>query len=187
MNKQRFSTSYLLQLGRARLQTDSMSIRQWEELYPGSPKTATIRRRFGGWNKFLLAAGSSTRTGGLRWTRNQLLQHLRDALAQYGYVLSQDEWDRLFPQAGTPTAGTIARRFDGWKNAWASAGAEPVHARHFFSDEDILGILRHSFAVHGRTLTIREWEAQHCHPDFTTIHKRFGSWNKAWKKALIKR
>lgn len=150
------------------------------------PTVDTVIARFGSWSAALAEADFALPPASA-WCRRRraavtarVEAALRRALAERGRAMTMREWDG----AGfRPKALAVARRFGGWRAAWAAVGAAPPPGRRV-TREAALAALRAAVADGGGPVTQAAWRRDGKRPCPATIRNLFGSWAAAWRAAL---
>jgi len=167
----------------ATIQGGTISQRQWEAL-GRSPSYALIKQRFGGWQAAWQKAGVPARPR-QRWTREALVQRLREVASLEGGPLTLEQWVERGYEPSTATAYKIAP----WSELWAEAGY-PLQSRwtdrrqrRRWTDVEILAVMKWVAGVHGGPISQRKWTDCSIQPCVTTVRNHFGPWGDAWERA----
>lgn len=109
--------------------------RYWWSMHPHWPHSSTVGHRFGSWNNAIEQAGfvpmqpgvkrsSGSGVTGKAWTREKIIQAIRDWHATYGALPTYDGWSNG-PGVHRPTTHTVLRNFGSWAAACRAAGFTP--------------------------------------------------------------
>lgn len=126
-----------------------------------------VSNRFGSWNKALKAAGLGTNKE--YHTKEALLKLLQLKASQLGRTPSRN---------GMKERASFYRVFGDWETACIEAGLKTT----YYSDGELIGILKDLYLVLGRVPSISDISELQDVSD-TTFKRHFGSWNKALKAA----
>jgi len=124
------------------------------------------------------------------WTREEMLQGLRDYYEEYGASPKMSDWNKCRKtQVNWPGADTLCARFGGWPRALQKAGL-PSNTHLTYTDEDLLTSLQDFERTNGCSPSCRAWET-HARDNPAVAERsafihRFGSWNKALHQAGLK-
>jgi hypothetical protein len=147
---------------------------------PQSPASRTYQHHFGSWLGALEAAGIEPEPSQTGYSREELLESLRDLAGRLGYAPRQVDVDK---DLHTPSSSTYRRHFGSWLKALEAAGIQPGPAQTGYSCDELLDGLRELARELGRAPTGREMSAREDLPHASTYWKRFGSWNAAVRAA----
>ncbi|MGQ3330902.1 homing endonuclease associated repeat-containing protein [Halorubrum sp. FL23] len=141
------------------------------------PETAasnTVRRRFGGWDGAVRAAGYTY--SNKNYSDQELLDQIR-SLADGEKPPTGPEF-RDCPE--TVAVETVRRRFGSWDEAVRAAGF--THSNKNYSDQELLDQIR-SLADGEKPPTGPEFRDRPETVTASTVRRRFGSWNEAVRAA----
>jgi hypothetical protein len=147
---------------------------------PQSPVSRTYQHHFGSWLKALEAAGIESEPRQSGYSREELLDSLRDLAERLGCAPRTVDMDK---DPRTPTSSTYMRHFGSWLKALEAAGIQPGPRQTGYSCDELLDSLRMLGRELGRAPTGREMSAREDLPHATTYWKRFGRWNAAVRAA----
>ncbi|MGD9099390.1 MAG: hypothetical protein PVF45_02840 [Anaerolineae bacterium] len=150
---------------------------------PDLPTHVTYANRFGSWTSALKAAGLEPYRLRPTFSKEQLLQILRDLAAELGYAPTTYE---MQARQDLPSPATYHRHFGTWKAALQAAGLTPGRRPPAHTDEQLLQILRDLAAELGRSPTQRELQARDDLPLLSVYCRHFGGWNAALEAAGLK-
>jgi hypothetical protein len=147
---------------------------------PQSPVSRTYQLHFGSWLEALEAAGIEPEPRQSGYSREELLESLRDLAERLGCAPRTGDVDK---DLHTPSSSTYMRRFGSWLKALKAAGIQPGPRQTGYSCDELLDSLRMLARELGRAPTGREMSAREDLPHATTYWKRFGRWNAAVRAA----
>lgn len=149
---------------------------------------STVKKRFGGWQAALAAAGLSGRYSGRSVSSKMREQGARDMsnanlLAELRRVadvlgsasLSQPE----FNSNSDISASVMRGRFGSWSAALRAAGLTPLAMGRRYSEDDYFENLLTVWTHHGRQPVYREMDAPPSSITAGAYEKRWGSWTRA--------
>lgn len=180
--------SILTEIKRVAALIDSPALTQSEFDKHSKVHSGTVRRRFGGWRKALMAAGLADRYSGPRvsakmktqaarsMSRDELVVELKRVASQ---LSSQTLTVEQFNDYSHIAASAISRRFGSWNMGLQAAGLKPVNMGRRYTEEDYFENLLSVWTYLGRQPKYREMNNP---PSFITggaYEKRWGSWSKA--------
>lgn len=114
-----------------------------------------------------------------KFPREYLLAELRRVGSILGKIPSMTE----FRRESKVSPVTLAKRFNGWEQALASAGFDPKKARFTYQDIDMVEELRRMASKLGRTPSITEFDERSKMSSSTVSQRLGGSWEAACKTA----
>jgi hypothetical protein len=147
---------------------------------PQSPVSRTYQHHFGSWLEALEAAGIEPEPSQTGYTREELLESLRDLAGRLGCAPRTDDLD---DDPRTPSSSTYRRHFGSWLKALEAAGIQPGPSQTGYSCDELLDNLRMLARELGRAPAGREMSARKDLPHASTYWKRFGTWNAAVRAA----
>ena len=112
-----------------------------------------------------------------KFPREYLLAELRRVGSILGKIPSMTE----FRRESKVSPVTLAKRFNGWEQALASAGFDPKKARFTYQDIDMVEELRRIASKLGRTPSITEFDERSKMSSSTVSQRLGGSWEAACK------
>ncbi|MFQ6009652.1 MAG: homing endonuclease associated repeat-containing protein [Candidatus Aenigmatarchaeota archaeon] len=142
------------------------------------PSAALYFRRFGSYNNALKEAGLDINVKKGRYTDKKLIELLQNKAKELGRTPSQRGMEE---DGSLPSGRTYQDRFGSWNEALDAAGLGTN--RDFYTDKELLSLLKNKAEELGRTPTVREVNTDKSMPGASTYSDRFGSWNKAVKAA----
>jgi hypothetical protein len=152
-------------------------------------KVASIGRRFGGWEKALIAAGIGHKYSGIRISdkmrqQNKKLtdENILNELKRIAHKLGQNfvTQENVNSNSEIISGSTIVYRFGSWENGVKKAGLENSPGyRRTFSDEEYIENLLNVWTYHGRQPFYREMDEPPSKRTSGAYEARFGSWRKA--------
>ena len=143
---------------------------------------ATYFDYFGSWKEALMRAGFDLPEYGKFYSNDELCQKLRDFAKKLGHTPMRKEVDAH--RENLPCAYTYVERFGSWPAALEAANLpRSYHYRRDISDEELVIVLRRLADELGHVPSVRELQNCDWAPCYSTYSHRFGSWNKALKKA----
>jgi Homing endonuclease associated repeat/Phosphotransferase enzyme family len=168
--------------------------KDWEPEVAGRPRPRQVIALFETFDTAVVAAGYRSRVS---WSKEDLVDALRQHVAETGAAPSSIEWDRQPGRQGpadgssaryVPAASTIIRRFGSWRAFLASAGLTPPQRTRptTWPRPLVLDSLRSWANAHGRAPRLADWH--HAgregtpggpHPAASTACRAFGSWSAA--------
>lgn len=147
---------------------------------PQSPVSRTYQLHFGSWLEALEAAGIEPELSQTGYSREELLDSLRDLAERLGCAPRTDDVD---DDPRTPSSSTYMRHFGSWLKALEAAGIQPGPTQTGYSCDELLDSLRMLARELGRAPTGREMSAREDLPHASTYWNRFGRWNAALRAA----
>ncbi len=150
--------------------------------------SCTVAKRFGSWQKALLAADLECRYSGRTVSDKMKYQIARDLtdeqliaeLQRIALELSSDMLTKLeFDSRSDISSSAPSRRFGSWNKALRAAGLKPVSMGRRHTEEDFHENLLNVWMHFGRQ---PKWREMKSHPSVITpgaYSKRWGSWTKA--------
>lgn len=115
----------------------------------------------------------------VRYTDEQLIAALRRAADGLGMTPSSID---IKSMEGFPDPVTYLKRFGSWNEAVRAAGLRPRRIREY-TDKELVEALKRAADRLDRGPSMEEFGAMGGYPGAETIRKRFGSWDKALRKA----
>ncbi|OUJ19026.1 HNH family endonuclease [Methanonatronarchaeum thermophilum] len=166
----RYSKEKLLELLR---ENPDISLKEWQER-DDLPSYSTILRHFGSWREAKEAIGREPEVVS-SYSKEELLNILKRELGE-NPDLTYTKWNE---RDDLPSAQTISNHFGSWDKARQAAGFKPYGFHPYsYSDDKLLEILKKH-----PDLDAEDFKKIDDLPSSTTYSRRFGSWNKARKKA----
>jgi hypothetical protein len=147
---------------------------------PQAPVSRTYQLHFGSWLKALEAAGIESEPRQTGYSREELLESVRDLAERLGCAPRMVDIDE---DPRTPSSSTYLRRFGSWLKALEAAGTQPGPGQTGYSRQELLESLRSLAKEVGHVPTGREMSARKDLPHASTYWKRFGRWNAAVRAA----
>jgi Homing endonuclease associated repeat len=146
------------------------------------PSYPTIVSLFGSWHTALQEAGL-TPASLSQYTDEDILEAIRNFYQNNQENPSKEQYKRLRKK---PSVKTIEERFGSWSEALKKAGLQPIEVRnHPYTDEEMLNALRRFYKENGNYISYTSYEQSGILPSASVIRNRFGTWNKALKKANL--
>jgi len=145
------------------------------------PSVPTIKQLFGSWEIIQSILGyKPTRS----YTDEELLEILREKEIELRRSPRQSDF---YSNENNPSASTISIRFKTWKNALEKAGLDSskTQIHHFWTDLELLNLLVTKTNEYGRNLSYSDIDHDKSMPNPDIYRKRFGSLQKARKKAGV--
>jgi hypothetical protein len=147
---------------------------------PQSPVSRTYQLHFGSWLEALEAAGIESEPSQTGYSREELLESLRDLAERLSWAPRMVDMDE---DPRTPSSSTYRRHFGSWLKALEAAGIQSGPRQSGYSREELLESLQTLAKELGHVPTGREMSAREDLPHATTYWKRFGRWNAAVRAA----
>ncbi len=144
-----------------------------------SPSVAWYVTHFGSWvnawkeagvavpDKALKRSAVIMEKNGVKWTREVVLEKLREVGEEYGKITLR-RWDELNKE---PSSSTVKNVFGSWEEAWKEAGYKD------HKDEIIREKAVEKIKELGTIISAKEWKTSHYTPSISPILRVFGSWN----------
>lgn len=151
----------------------------------GKCSSSVVRRRFGSWQKALVAAGIPERFSGAVGGRGRKRQaftddELVDELRRVGRQLAgQPLIIEAFKPLGRMNPETIRRRFGSWSAALEKAGLSVAPLGRRYSDEQYFENLLRVWTHYGRQPTYREMDRAPSQIPSGAYETKWGTWRKA--------
>jgi hypothetical protein len=155
--------------------------------------SAVLRPVLGPGLRALVAPAKNLRGGKEGWTREQMLDAIREAAARRGGSIVEQEYSRLVRQSSrrAPHAQTVIRRFGSWSAAVEAAGLTPVptkreYVKHW-KEEAIVSAVAGFIASELRSSgsAYRTWATGRDGVPSTASVQRVMSWHSAAQLALL--
>lgn len=133
-----------------------------------------------------IAGGNPKRS--MRWTHQAVATRLQNWLDTHeGRAPTIAEWSAAGAQ---PSSNTIIKRCGSWRGAWMALGAQQMPRRGRPSwdgnRETLLARLREWVETHDDAIPTRAaWAREGAPPSAYSIVKAFGSWDAAWRAAVL--
>ena len=140
------------------------------------PDPCTYQERFGTWSRALERAGFGQ--GPRRYTKDELIERLREAGKVLGRMPKREEFGRL---EGFPCPAVYTKYFGSWNKALRTAGFRPRRCR--YSDDQLLKLLAKAAKKLGRTPRLSDVEGMDGYPHPQIYRNRFGSFRAAVQRA----
>lgn len=146
----------------------------------------TVSRRFGSWQKALVAAGLAhrssdlIRTRGAHPSRRMTDAEVLGALQELGRRLGKTELTKADVKANLPFSDeTLRRRWGTLRSAFEAAGLSSTRAGRRYTDEECFDNLLTVWTHYGRPPKHKEMSSPPSTVGGKAYIKRFGTWNKA--------
>ncbi|HWZ48783.1 MAG TPA: HNH endonuclease [Herbaspirillum sp.] len=145
----------------------------------------TVTRRFGSWDKALMAAGLSERWLGSRAAKLATTKSITDevileALADLALRLGKTELTWRDVTAHLPFNGNILKkRWGSVSAAFEAAGLSSTNRGRRYTDEECFENMLEVWTHHGRPPRVREMSELPSKVGATPYMERFGTWKKA--------
>ena len=136
---------------------------------PRTASTATVRRNFGSWNKFVVAAGLEVNKS----TDEKLITQVQALAKELGKVPSKKKFDKDPRVTGSATA---ISHFGSWNKFLEAAGLE-VNRRNI-TDEELIAQIQMLAKELGKVPSEKKFDKDPRVAGSATAISHFGSWNK---------
>lgn len=140
------------------------------------PSFATYQRRFGSWNNALIKAGYDANSRD--YTNDELLDSLKRFFEENGRVPTSKDF---LNNSKYPSFSAVVNRFGSWNGALIKAKLEI--SRQYYTDNELLNILRRYYTETGEIPTYNEFLSNKKYPSSVCFAEHFGTWNNALKLA----
>jgi hypothetical protein len=146
---------------------------------PHTPSHNTYALRFGSWRRALEAAGLPLDPRRMGYSREELLEHLRDLAETLGRTPTVGDLKTV----DGPCDKTYRNQFGKWSAALAEAGLDVGPRGRRYERDELLDILRAFAEDLSHAPSRRELGERDELPAPITYRKRFGGWNAALREA----
>ena len=151
----------------------------------GSYTPWQIRSQFGSWTDAKEEAGLPVNRSGSKHYAND--EALIEDIQRVAEEVQESPTARQYQEKGEYSLKTIQRRFGGWNKAKQEADLETYSntGRKKYTDEELLNDLQRVAEEIGKSPTFQQYRSEGA-ADPCALEDRFGSWNKAKKRANLK-
>lgn len=157
-----------------------------QEIQKMGVPTGSFLRLYGTFGNGLKKLGLDIQLTGQRWTREEMIQAVQDAVATTGMVPSGRSWTKA--TESNPSKVTVGKEFGGWRRFLVAAGidlekAQPSYGVYWNQDRIIEALIRWA-SDNGHWPRKKDWQRSgHYWPGDWSVRNTFGRWNSAIEAA----